>query len=146
MSELKCRFNRRAGIGILLLLLLALGTACQEEAGAALLTDAGGETIMPGGDPQRGAELIQTYGCPACHTIPGIRGADALVGPPLNGWSERVYIAGAVANNPDNLLLWLQDPQAIEPGTAMPDMGVTQQDARDMGAYLYTLVGNDGNR
>src|SRR5690606_33184188 len=59
MNELIRQFNRRAGIGILLLLLLALGTACQEEAGAALLTDAGGETIMPGGDPRRGAELIQ---------------------------------------------------------------------------------------
>lgn len=140
MSESGRWFRGRLGVGLLSLLVLLLGSACQEGA------DAADQAFMPGGDAQRGAELIQSYGCPACHTIPGIRGADALVGPPLTGWSERVYIAGAVANTPDNLLLWLQDPQAIEPGTAMPDMGVTQQDARDIGAYLYTLVGNDGNR
>lgn len=127
-------------ISLWLMLVLALATGCQQQA------DAADQTFMPGGNPERGAELIQAYGCVSCHTIPGIRGADALVGPPLTGWSQRVYIAGAVANTPDNLLRWLQDPQQIEPDTAMPDMGVTQQDARDMGAYLYTLVGNDGNR
>lgn len=142
MSNLGRRCGQRAGPGLilLLLLLLVLATACQEEAGAV------DRPAMPGGDAQRGAELIEVYGCPACHTIPGIRGADALVGPPLTGWSERVYIAGAVANTPENLILWLQDPQAIEPGTAMPNMGVTEQIARDIGAYLYTLGDDNGIR
>lgn len=118
----------------LLLLFLLLGMGCQEEA------DAGEQLRMPGGDARRGATLIEAYGCPACHTIPGIQGADALVGPPLNGWSERVYIAGSLANTPENLLLWLQNPQRVEPGTAMPDMGITEEVARDIGAYLYTLT------
>jgi len=133
----------------LLPLLLLVLTACEEEADAAGEPSMSGgvaEPFMPGGDAERGAELIEVYGCPACHTIPGIRGADALVGPPLTGWVERAYIAGAVPNTPDNLLLWLQEPQQIEPGTAMPDMGITEQAARDIGAYLYTLRRDDGSR
>jgi cytochrome c2 len=119
------------------LLLVLLATGCQEEAGAAE------ESLMPGGDASRGAELIVAYGCPACHTIPGIRGADALVGPPLTAWAERVYIAGVMTNTPNNLLLWLQNPQEVEPGTAMPNLGVTEEGARDIGAYLYTLTRDD---
>jgi len=91
------------------------------------------------GDAQHGARLIQQHGCHACHTIPGIPGAIALVGPPLNAWADRQYIAGALANNPDNLIAWIQDPQAIEPGTIMPDMDIGEKDARDIAAYLFTL-------
>lgn len=98
---------------------------------------------MPGGDPQRGQQALRDYGCDACHTIPGVQGANATVGPPLDDWADRRYIAGALINTPDNLLRWIQFPQAIEPGTAMPDMGVTEQDARDMAAYLYTLKRDD---
>jgi cytochrome c len=98
--------------------------------------------IMPGGDAARGRVLLHTYGCGACHLIPGVRRANSLVGPPLTAWAERHYIAGSLPNRAENLRQWLQDPQAVEPGTAMPDMGVTEQDARDMGAYLYTLTGN----
>lgn len=94
---------------------------------------------LMGGDAQRGQAAIQDYGCDACHTIPGIRSANALVGPPLTGWAGRHYISGRLANTPDNLIRWIQYPQAIEPGTAMPNMGVTDQDARDIAAYLYTL-------
>lgn len=92
-----------------------------------------------GGDPEQGKLKIRNYGCPACHTIPGITGAEALVGPPLIHWSRRVYIAGEMPNTPDNLMRWIQHPPAIEPKTAMPDMGVTEQDSRDIAAYLYTL-------
>jgi cytochrome c1 len=54
-------------------------------------------------------------------------------------FARRAYIAGQLANQPDNLIRWLQDPQAVEPGTAMPKLGVVPQVARDMAAYLYTL-------
>jgi cytochrome c len=94
---------------------------------------------MTGGDPNAGREKIRNYGCHACHTIPGITGADALVGPPLIHWSRRVYIAGELPNTPQNLEKWIQHPPQIEPKTAMPDMGVTEQDSRDIAAYLYTL-------
>lgn len=98
-----------------------------------------GQLYIPGGDVTRGWQLVQEYGCISCHTIPGVPGANATVGPPLNQWVERHYIAGQVANTPENLILFLQHPEQIAPGTVMPNMGVTDQDARDMGAYLYTL-------
>lgn len=91
------------------------------------------------GDPERGLALMQDYGCNACHVIPGVRGPKAWVGPPLNAWAKRHYIAGSLANTPENLQLWLQRPQEVEPGTAMPNLNVTEIDAQDMSAYLYTL-------
>ena len=97
-------------------------------------------TMVPGGDPQRGARAIQNYGCGACHNIPGIPGAEAYVGPPLDAWAERHYISGKLPNQPEHLIQWIQFPQAIEPGNAMPNMGVTEQDARDISAYLFTLT------
>jgi len=94
---------------------------------------------MTGGDMPLGKEKIRNYGCHTCHTIPGVEGAHALVGPPLIHWSKRVYIAGEIPNTPENLRKWLQHPPQIEPKTAMPDMGVTEQDSRDISAYLYSL-------
>jgi cytochrome c len=82
---------------------------------------------------------LREYGCISCHTIPGVRGADAVVGPPLMWWADRHYIAGRVANTPDNLVRFIQSPDAISPGTAMPDMDVSQSAAEDISAYLYTL-------
>jgi cytochrome c2 len=95
--------------------------------------------MLTGGDPDRGVHAIGRYGCGACHTIPGIRGANALVGPPLNRIARRSYLAGEVQNTPANMVRWIQHPQRIEKGTVMPEMGVTENDARDIAAYLYTL-------
>ncbi|HEX7130245.1 MAG TPA: cytochrome c oxidase assembly protein [Rhodanobacteraceae bacterium] len=90
-------------------------------------------------DAQRGAQLIDQYGCGACHTIPGIGGADGLVGPPLTHWSQRSTIAGVLPNDPDNLAMWISHPQHVLPGVDMPEMGVSEQDARYISAYLYTI-------
>jgi cytochrome c len=92
-----------------------------------------------GGDAHRGRVAIRNYGCGACHVIPGIRAAQGTVGPPLSMWERRTYIAGQVPNTPELLVRWLEAPQAIEPGTAMPNLGVTPKDARDIAAYLYTI-------
>jgi cytochrome c len=92
-----------------------------------------------GGSADRGERLISSVGCGRCHTIPGVRSANGLVGPPLNFFSKRTYIAGELPNTPDNLVRWLRDPPSIEPGTAMPNLGLSEQDARDIAAYLYTL-------
>lgn len=94
---------------------------------------------MTGGEPARGASAILHYGCGYCHTIPGIRDADGLVGPPLGGIARRVYVAGVLQNNPQNLIRWIRNPQAVDPLTAMPNLGVTEIDARHIAAYLYTL-------
>ncbi|HJS91239.1 MAG TPA: c-type cytochrome [Steroidobacteraceae bacterium] len=95
--------------------------------------------IVPGGNPQLGAQLIASYRCGACHMIPGIKDADGLVGPPLILFARRTYVGGEVPNTPPNLIRWIRDPKSIEPGTAMPTLGLNEQQARDVAAYLYTL-------
>lgn len=89
--------------------------------------------------PERGRLAIHQYACTACHTVPGVAGADTRVGPPLAGMGSRPFIAGFLANTPSNMVRWLQDPPAQNELTAMPDLGVSEQDARDMAAYLSSL-------
>jgi cytochrome c len=91
------------------------------------------------GDPAAGEEAIGELGCGACHTIPGVRGADAHVGPPLTDWARRSYIVGSVANTPENLERFILDPEDLRPGTAMPDVGATEEQAADIAAYLFTV-------
>jgi cytochrome c2 len=94
---------------------------------------------MTGGSPQRGKAAIVKYGCATCHTIPGVEGATALVGPNLDQVASRMYVAGVLTNTPDNMIRWVQRPRDVDPLTAMPNLGVTDQDARDIVGYLYTL-------
>ncbi len=91
------------------------------------------------GNAARGREIIPAYGCNACHSIPGVRGTDARVGPPLKGIGSRSFIAGVLPNQPDNMIRWIRDPQAVDSLTAMPNLGVSARDARDIAGYLYTL-------
>ncbi|MBV8949304.1 MAG: c-type cytochrome [Actinobacteria bacterium] len=95
--------------------------------------------IVPGGSPDLGRKAIRHYGCGSCHEIPGVRAANGLVGPPLIKWSRRGFIAGELQNTPDNLQRWILNPKAVEPGTDMPNLHVTQADARNIAAYLYTI-------
>lgn len=91
------------------------------------------------GDPGEGRALIEIAGCGSCHMIPGIKRARGLVGPPLVHWSRRAIIAGLLQNTPANTVTWLLAPQDIVPGNAMPDLGLNEEQARDITAYLYTL-------
>jgi cytochrome c1 len=91
------------------------------------------------GNPDRGARLISDYGCGSCHVVPGVNGARGLVGPPLTDFGRRSYIAGVLPNNADNLQHWIRDPQSVVPGNAMPNLGVSAVDARDIAAYLLTI-------
>jgi mono/diheme cytochrome c family protein len=91
------------------------------------------------GDPARGRLALHQYACNMCHEIPGVSGPPALVGPPLDGVAKRVYIAGVLSNTPANMRLWIQHPQSVKPLSAMPDLGVSDEHARDMIAYLYKL-------
>ncbi len=96
------------------------------------------EIAVPGGNADRGAQLVQAYGCGVCHTIAGIREADADIGPPLVDFGDRRLIAGRLPNTLPNLLRWLENPQAVAPGTVMPNLGLAQPQARDLAAYLYS--------
>ncbi|KQU84259.1 cytochrome C [Variovorax sp. Root318D1] len=91
------------------------------------------------GDVRRGALALFQYACNACHTIPGITSSSPNVGPPLAGIGSRSLIAGKLANTPDNMVRWLRHTHDVDRLTAMPEMGVTEQDARDIAAYLATL-------
>ena len=95
--------------------------------------------LVEGGTASRGPIAMERYGCGTCHTIPGVRGANGKVAPPLLWFGQRSFIAGEVSNTPEHLITWITVPQAIEPGTAMPNLGVTDEEARDIAAYLYTL-------
>lgn len=92
-----------------------------------------------GGSSAAGRSAIKRYGCGACHTIAGVRPARGRVGPPLSGVAERRYLGGHLKNTPENMTRWIQNPQAFAPGTAMPNMGVSETEARDITAYLYSL-------
>jgi cytochrome c len=94
---------------------------------------------MTGGEPARGKVAIKRYGCDGCHIIPGVHGWDGLIGPPLTQMAHRSYIAGVLPNTPDNMIRWIKHPPQVDHLTAMPDAGVTESDARDIAAYLYTL-------
>lgn len=91
-----------------------------------------------GGDADRGRIAIRQYGCGACHVVQGIPTASGRVGPRLTGLTEQVYLAGVLPNTPSNLMTWIREPQRVDPQTAMPNLQVTEADARDIAAYLYS--------
>ena len=93
----------------------------------------------PEGDARRGRVLLQQYGCGYCHTIAGIEDVRGDIGPPLDDVGRRVYLAGSLPNTPTQMAQWIRFPQSYRPGTAMPDLRVKAEDARDMVAYLYRL-------
>ncbi len=116
--------------------------ACWAVVAAGLLAGCG-ESPPPlhvaGGEAGRGKAAIARYGCTACHTIPGLPGYGANVGPPLGQLASRGYLGGVLPNLPSNLVRWLRDPQAVAPRTVMPNLGVSEAEARDMAAYLYSV-------
>ena len=89
--------------------------------------------------PSEGPLMLRQYACVGCHLIPGVTGSDTHVGPPLSGLADRATLAGRLPNTTDNLVRWIREPQAVKPGTAMPDMGVSEAHAREMAGYLRTL-------
>ena len=91
------------------------------------------------GDADRGKLALSQYACTTCHVIPGVPGAYAPVGPTLARMARRAFIAGLLPNTPENMARWLREPETVVPHTAMPTLGVTAQDARDMAAYLENL-------
>ena len=121
----------RSSFVILPLFLVSLGCGSRDAQRTAQVTT--------GGDDRRGAAAIAKHGCGSCHVIPGISGAVGKVGPPLTGIADRVYLAGELQNTPDNMMKWIRNPQAVNPRTVMPNVGLTDQDARDIAGYLYTL-------
>ncbi|HWS72118.1 MAG TPA: c-type cytochrome [Thermoanaerobaculia bacterium] len=117
---------------LLLVLLFILAAACHRQ-------DERTSKELTAGDPAKGKQAIASYGCGACHQIKGVDGANGMVGPPLNNIGSRTMLAGQLPNSPDNMIKWIRTPQEVESGTSMPNLGVTENDGRDIAAYLYTL-------
>jgi cytochrome c len=102
----------------------------------------GGEDVGSarfGGSSERGERMVRSYGCAACHVVPGISQPRGTVGPPLTAFAERSFIAGVLPNTPANLTRWIMDPVAIDSKTAMPPLGLNEAEAQDVAAYLFTL-------
>jgi cytochrome c len=95
--------------------------------------------VATGGYAQSGRQLVVQYRCGKCHTIPGIPHADGVFGPPLTAVARRTLIAGEFPNVPANLAHWIQSPKSMKPKTTMPQLGLSEQESRDVAAYLYTL-------
>jgi mono/diheme cytochrome c family protein len=93
----------------------------------------------PPPDAERGKRAIHQYACATCHVIPGIAGATAPVGPSLARMGRPGLLSGTLPNTHANLVAWLRAPQLIHRESAMPDLGLTERDARDIAAYLATL-------
>ncbi len=107
-------------------------TACLAAAG--ILGGCGGQSASA----ERGHDLIVTNGCGSCHRIGGVERANGDVGPSLTEFQSKPQIAGRLPNNPDEVVRWLLNPQAIDPPTLMPNLGLTPEQARDIANYLYT--------
>ena len=89
-------------------------------------------------DADRGRIAFTQYACQGCHVVPGVTGPRVDVGPSLKDFSQQRYIAGRLANNEDNLVRWIRDPQQVKPGSAMPSLQVSERDARDMAHWLLS--------
>jgi len=107
------------------------------QAGCAAPVPSREVAILTGGDPGRGAGLLVRHGCIACHTVEAVPQARGQVGPSLDGVGRRPFIAGRLENTPEHLIRWVQDARGLVPETAMPSLGVPEQDARDIAAFLY---------
>jgi cytochrome c2 len=125
---------RRSCLATAVIVLATLLGACDRDEAAYRQAE-----ILTGGNPRNGPAAMGRYGCGSCHTIAKVRSAVGTVGPPLTGIASRGYLAGRLPNSPDNMIRWIQHPQHVENGNVMPEMGVTDTDARDITAFLYTL-------
>ena len=142
MTSHRTAARRVAAVGALVVLAAACAPSTTPSSSGA--PAAGSKPAAPTPNPTaaaEGAALIQQKGCPGCHTIPGIPGANGTVGPILGGVASRPTLAGgAVQNNgPDDIKKWILDPPANKPGTQMPKLGLTDDEATRIAAYLETL-------
>jgi cytochrome c2 len=117
-------------------LAVVIGAISCRSAQEVALADAKGRV---GGDAERGAFLMQRYGCGGCHRIPGVVGAGGRAAPSLEHLASEAYISGNLPNTPENVMRWIEAPRSILPGTKMPELGIGHAEARDITTYLWAL-------
>ncbi|MGV7210677.1 c-type cytochrome [Oxalobacteraceae bacterium A2-2] len=111
--------------------------ACAAACACVAACDPAGRRV-PGADAARGRALLASYGCVACHRIQGMAPSGSLVGPPLEHIAGASYVGGVLPNTTEGMVRWIMHPRQASPGTAMPELGVSEGEARDMAAYLYS--------
>ena len=90
-------------------------------------------------DARMGEHLFMEMSCASCHSIAGTP-AHALVGPDLTHFASRKQLGAGILNNaPENVRLWLHNPQAVKPGVEMPNFQMTAQQVAQLTDYLETL-------
>ena len=92
-----------------------------------------------GGNVERGKDLMRTHGCVTCHSAPGMASVENGYGPDLDGFANNRLIAGQAENDPETLIQFLLVPYSVAPGTSMPTVDISEEDARDIATWLYTL-------
>lgn len=90
-------------------------------------------------DVQRGRQLVVDKGCVACHAFPDVKWPRGGLGPSLQDFGRQGLIAGRLPQQPGVLMQFVRDAPAHSPGTAMPAIPMTDQEARDVTAYLLQL-------
>lgn len=95
--------------------------------------------VEPTGAAAAGRDLfMQGKSCYACHSIAGTP-AQGKVGPDLTGFGSRTTLAaGEMANTPEHLARWLQDPQAVKPSALMPNLQLSDEEIQQLVAYLQS--------
>jgi cytochrome c1 len=90
-------------------------------------------------DSRRGRLLVMENGCTACHTFPDVKWPRGRLGPSLENFGRQGLIAGQLPNLPGVLMQFVRDAPSLVPGTAMPAIAMSDQDALDVTAYLLQL-------
>lgn len=106
------------------MLVFIMTAGCEQKTGASQTVAAEAELL-----------LIER-GCVSCHQYRALNQAQGLVGPPLDHFSQRPYIAGLIPNTVENLTQWLLNPQTFHVNSAMPDTGLSELEAEIISLYL----------
>jgi len=86
-----------------------------------------------------GRRIFETTACINCHTVRGTV-ANGRFGPDLTHLMSRATIAsGAAQNTPENLRIWLKDPDAIKPASLMPAMKPSDAELDALVRYMQSL-------
>ena len=94
--------------------------------------------LPPIGNAAAAKAHMEKYACQACHVIPGM-GEGGALGPDLTGFAVRTTLNGRVQKNPQAVAAYLLNPTAVDAQTSMPAVGLSEEEAKDIAAFLETL-------
>jgi len=121
---------------------LALSPEQASDIAAYLTRAAAAGTASQRGDAARGRQLMEQKGCAGCHAFSGVPAFPAVAQPPPESELAR---AAALAPDlrftrdrfrPERLVAWLLDPKGVKNDTRMPNFALTDDEARDIAAYV----------